>query len=187
MHCAHCGAPIVLGQRFCNKCGQAVAAAPPVPVAAPVPPPQPPPPAQTSTPAPSVGYVRPSRVARHITALALLWIIFSALRLIPGLAMLVMGHMRFPYMMTPMPAPMRVFLGPFLGGLGLAISGLAIVGLIAGGGLLARSPWARVLTIVLGCISLIHFPLGTALGIYTLWVLAPESAGAEYQSLAGAN
>jgi hypothetical protein len=41
-----------------------------------------------------------------------------------------------------------------------------------------------MLAIVLGCISLIHFPLGTALGIYTLWVLIPEHAEAEYQRLA---
>ena len=27
------------------------------------------------------------------------------------------------------------------------------------------------------------FPLGTALGIYTLWVLLPEESGAEYDRL----
>jgi len=188
MQCANCGAPVVLGQRFCNKCGQPVAgAATPVLVAVPVPPPQPAPASQTTTPSPSTGYVRPSRVARHITALGLLWIIFSGLRLIPGLALLVMGHTRFPFMMAPIPAPMRLFIGPFLGGLGIIFSAFAIAGLIAGGGLLAHSPWARMLTIVLACISLIHFPLGTGLGIYTLWVLAPQGSCAEYQSLERAN
>ena len=188
MQCANCGAPVVIGQRFCNKCGQPVAGmAPPIPAAVPVPPPQPTPAVLTSTPVSGVGYARPSRVARHVTTLGLLWIIFSGLRLIPGLALLVMGHTRLPFMMMPIPAPMRLFLGPFLGGLGLIFSGFAIAGLIAGGGLLARSPWARVLTIVLGCISLIHFPIGTALGVYTLWVLAPQGASTEYQSLARAN
>ena len=187
MQCANCGAPVVLGQRFCNKCGQPVAGvAPPIPVAAPVPPPAPVPVTQASTPGPSAGYAQPSRVARHITTLGLLWIIFSGLRLIPGLALLFLGHTRFPFMMMPMPAPLRLFVAPFLGGLGLILSGFAIAGMIAGGGLLARSPWARVLTIVLACISLIHFPLGTALGIYTLWVLAPQCADAEYKSLARA-
>ena len=185
MQCANCGAPVVIGQRFCNKCGQLVAGVvPPAQVAASVPPPQPPPASQTATPAASVGFAAPSRVARHITALGILWIIFSGLRLVPGLALLVLGHTRFPFMITPLPAPLRLFLGPFLGGLGLLFTGFAVAGLIAGGGLLARSPWARMLTIVLGCISLIRFPLGTALGIYTLWVLAPQGASAEYQSLA---
>jgi hypothetical protein len=119
--------------------------------------------------------------------LGVLWIIFSVLRLIPGVAMMVLGHMRFPFMLMPIPAPMRVFLAPFLGGIGLLLSGFAIAGAIAGWGLMARCPWARMLAIVLGCISLIHFPLGTALGIYTLWVLVPAGADNEYKALARAN
>jgi hypothetical protein len=67
------------------------------------------------------------------------------------------------------------------------ILGFAIAGGIAGWGLMAHAPWARMLAIVLGCISLIHFPFGTALGIYTLWVLVPGDADAEYRSLAGVN
>jgi hypothetical protein len=111
----------------------------------------------------------------------------SALRLIPGVALMAFGHMRFPFMLMPIPAPMRLFLAPFLGMIGLLISGYAIAGVIAGWGLLVHAPWARLLAIVLGCISLIHFPFGTALGIYTLWVLIPEHAEAEYQGLARAS
>jgi hypothetical protein len=119
--------------------------------------------------------------------LGVLWIIVSALRLIPGLAMMALGHMRFPFMLMPIPEPIRLFVAPFLGAIGLLVSAFAIAGVIAGWGLLAHFPWARMLAIILGCISLIHFPLGTALGIYTLWVLVPEGADTEYQSLAGAN
>jgi hypothetical protein len=115
--------------------------------------------------------------------LGVLWIIFSVLRLIPGLAMMVVGHMRFPFMLMPIPGPLRLFLAPFVSGIGLLISGFAIAGLIAGWGLMSRSPWARMLAIVLGCISLIHFPFGTALGIYTLWVLVPQGADVEYRNL----
>jgi len=187
MHCAHCGAPLMPNQRFCSKCGQPVAAATaPAPAAVPVPPPQPLV-DRTSAPGPSAGFALPSRVARHLGVLGVLWVIFSGLRLIPGLALIGLGHMHFPFMFAPIPAPMRLFLTPFLGAIGLLVSGFAIAGLIAGIGLLAHSPWARMLTIVLGCISLIHFPFGTALGIYTLWVLVPESADAEYRRLARAN
>lgn len=45
---------------------------------------------------------------------------------------------------------------------------------VAGFGLLQRKRWARVLGIVAGALSLVHFPLGTVLGIYTLWVLLKE-------------
>jgi len=123
-------------------------------------------------------------VARHISLLGALWIAFSVVRLIPGVALMVFGHMRFPFMFMPIPAPIRLFLAPFLGAIGLLISGFAIAGVIAGWGLLTHTPWARMLAIVLGCISLIHFPFGTALGVYTLWVLIPERAEAEYQRLA---
>ena len=44
-----------------------------------------------------------------------------------------------------------------------------------------------MLAIVLGCISLIHFPVGTALGVYTLWVLIPEGGEIEYLRLARIN
>jgi len=88
--------------------------------------------------------------------------------------------------MWPLPSPLRAFLGPVLGGLGVLIAGFSMAGLLAGIGLMARSPWARMLAIVMGCINLIHFPLGTALVIYTLWVLVPQGADADYRRLVSA-
>jgi hypothetical protein len=43
-----------------------------------------------------------------------------------------------------------------------------------------------MLTIVFGAISLIDIPFGTALGIYTLWVLLPAESEEEYRSMASA-
>ena len=40
------------------------------------------------------------------------------------------------------------------------------------------------LAIVLGFFVLFHFVLGTALGIYTLWVLLPAQSQIEYQRTA---
>jgi hypothetical protein len=48
---------------------------------------------------------------------------------------------------------------------------LALPEIIGGWGLLAQKQWARVLVIVLGILHLANFPFGTALGVYTLWVL----------------
>jgi len=122
-------------------------------------------------------------VARHTKVLGILWTIFSALRLIPAVAMLVFGHARFPFLLAPFPGMFHAFLGPLLSMIGLGILGLAIAGLIAGLGLMTFKPWARVLAIILGCINLIHIPFGTALGIYTLWVLFSSGADREYQRL----
>jgi hypothetical protein len=60
----------------------------------------------------------------------------------------------------------------------------AVAGAIAGWGLIERRTWARTLAIVLGALALFDFPLGTGLGIYTLWVLASSSSEMEYRTIA---
>jgi zinc-ribbon domain len=176
MYCVQCGSQVLSHHVFCSKCGHRLADAVAAPPAAPA-----------GVPGSSPGSAGASRVSQHLNVLAILWIVFSVLRLIPGLAMLAFSHMRFPFLLVPFPAPLHAFLTPILSTIGLAISAVAIAGVIAGWGLMTRQSWARVLTIVLGCISLIHFPLGTALGIYTLWVLFPPEAEREYVRLAGNN
>ncbi len=60
----------------------------------------------------------------------------------------------------------------------LVIGGFLVLvsapGIIAGIGLLSYQPWARILTLVLGILNLPGFPTGTALGVYTLYVLLDE-------------
>jgi len=48
---------------------------------------------------------------------------------------------------------------------------LCLPSILAGWGLLKRKPWARIVAIILGVLSLPGIPLGTAIGIYTLWVM----------------
>jgi hypothetical protein len=52
-----------------------------------------------------------------------------------------------------------------------------------GWGLMQHQPWARIAAIVLGVLAIFHPPLGTALGIYTLWVLLADEGGLEYQRM----
>jgi len=48
--------------------------------------------------------------------------------------------------------------------------------------LLQREPWARTLAVILGFVSLFfNIPFGTALGIYTLWVLLPAESDVAYE------
>jgi hypothetical protein len=53
---------------------------------------------------------------------------------------------------------------------------LGFPGLLAGYGLLKRKPWARYLALILGVLELVNFPVGTAIGVYTLLILLQESA-----------
>lgn len=50
----------------------------------------------------------------------------------------------------------------------------ALPSLIAGIGLLNRQSWAMTLTLILGCLKLFSFPIGTAIGVYTIWVYAED-------------
>ncbi len=60
---------------------------------------------------------------------------------------------------------------------------VAVLGVIAGIGILGLQPWARTLLIVLAVLALFSFPLGTILGIYTLWVLASRDSELEFARL----
>lgn len=83
-------------------------------------------------------------------------------------------------------------LGRLLGPLVLFVLGgtlfvLAAGGILVGRGLLKHEGWARGVALVLSVLALFHPPFGTALGIYTLWVLLSGNAGMEYARLAGAS
>jgi hypothetical protein len=71
-------------------------------------------------------------------------------------------------------------------GVGMILMTSGILGILAGWGLMERQPWGRPLGIVLGFLALFHFPVGTVLGIYTLWVLLPAGSAQEYQRTARA-
>jgi hypothetical protein len=64
----------------------------------------------------------------------------------------------------------------------LSVSGvflaLGIPSLVAGIGLLKHKGWARVWAIVLAILALASFPIGTAAGIYALWVLTQKETEA---------
>jgi hypothetical protein len=51
---------------------------------------------------------------------------------------------------------------------------VALPSLIGGWGLLNRQSWAMTLVLIVGCLKLFSFPIGTAIGIYTIWVYAED-------------
>jgi hypothetical protein len=46
--------------------------------------------------------------------------------------------------------------------------------------LLRRKNWGRILAIIVGVLDLANFPIGTAIGIYSLWVLLQDGASAYF-------
>jgi hypothetical protein len=154
MFCDKCGTQLQADQRFCSQCGKQVEG---ISLVAP----------------------RPGRVAGHVRFLGILWLALSAFDAVGGVVALILGNSLFSRWG---PADIPMFLHPLMIGVGIFSIGKAALGFIAGLGLLYRQPWARLLAIVVGVISLfINIPFGTALGIYTLWVLLPTHSEAEYE------
>ena len=126
---------------------------------------------------------------RNLQPLGIMWCLFAVYRVMAGLFGMVFlkafagngwgGHFGNDYWGPP--HGFWPVLLPVIGFFTLVYAGLAA---FTGWSLLNRKPWGRTLAIVAGVMALFKFPMGTALGIYTLWVLAPRQAGMEWDRIA---
>jgi len=110
---------------------------------------------------------------QHITILGWLYIVFGALGLVAAIiTMLVLGGSGL------ISGDARS--AALLSGIGLfvavIISVLSLPSVIAGWGLLKRKSWSRLLAIVLGALNILNFPVGTAIGVYTIWALTQNES-----------
>ncbi len=157
MFCDRCGAAVQPEQRFCGRCGKEFSGA--------------------------IAHPWPNRVQEHIRLLGILWLALSAFSAVAGVVLFILANTVFAHL-HEMGAPPETPAG-FLRSLFITISIIvlakAVAGFFAGWGLLRREPWARMLTIVLAFLALFHIPFGTALGIYSLWVLLPAQSELEYE------
>lgn len=180
MFCDRCGHPLRDDAQFCSACGKRL-----VPSAV----------------APAVALAAPAadgRVVRHLKVLASLWLVYALLRLMASFWLFIFGRTFIPAVFDGFTAGGPwVHVGPFGGGFpldrlisggmmfaGFWVAAFAVLQLVTAWGLFDHRPWARILALVLGFLALLRFPFGTALGIYTLWVLLPGAAGQEYDRLA---
>lgn len=105
---------------------------------------------------------------------------FSALELVGGIGALIIGGWVFGP--DGPAAGVPSFIRPLVTAMGICSIIKAGLGFPAGWGLLNRLPWARPMAIVVGVVSLFfNVPFGTALGVYTLWVLLPSHSEEEYE------
>ncbi len=128
-----------------------------------------------------VSAIAQSRLERHLHTLAVLWIVIGGLFVIPFAILMLLGTST--HFILRGREPFGVF-GPlilYVGAGTLLI--MAAGGVCVGLGLMQRRPWARAAAIILGVLAIFHPPFGTALGIYTLWVLLADEHGDEYRFL----
>lgn len=177
MVCQTCGTSIGEGVHFCPKCGAQITAAQPV---------------YRGYPHPLMPMYIP-RVQRNLQTLGILWCVLGVYRVVVGLFGIIFlraftthnfgddAWMFGGRWHGPFPPMWFSGLWPLVAGATIFTAALA---LIAGYGLLQRRPWGRVVAIIAAILALIKIPFGTALGIYTLWALAPGASGLEYDSIA---
>ncbi len=131
------------------------------------------------------GAIAQSRLERHLHTLGILWMALGGLFLIPAAALMIFG--RGAHLIIHREEPFAPLFPLFLYIAGSTLLLLAAGGVCVGLGLMQRRPWARTAAIILGVLALLHPPFGTALGIYTLWVLLADEHGDTYRYLARAS
>jgi hypothetical protein len=164
MFCDACGTAVQAGQGFCSQCGKQIVG--PVSFAQP----------------------RPGRVQGHVRLLALFWLAFSAFNTVGAIILYVIANTLLAHVGGfGNPDAPTSFLRPLLSVVAILLLAKAALGFLAGWGLLQHEAWARILALVLAFVSLFtNIPFGTALGIYTMWVLLPSESEREYGTLVAA-
>jgi hypothetical protein len=129
--------------------------------------------------------------ASKVKALSIVWFVYAGYALLKGIVGLAFANAflsgRFgPWMNGPWahgPFPPEIF-GPVL----LRFAWVAVfvrtgLAVAAGWGLHERAQWGRIVAIVAAILSLLRFPIGTALGIWTLVVLLGYRNSTLYEQL----
>jgi len=113
-------------------------------------------------------------VDRHITILGVLHIANSALGIIA--AVIVFTIVAGAGILSGDPEAMTItsIVGSSIA---LFLLVLSVPGIIGGIGLLQHRQWGRILILVVGFLNLLNVPIGTVLGVYSIWVLLKEDTG----------
>ena len=165
MYCNHCGRAVQPGQPFCAACGRPLAAV-------------------------ASGAPRKGRVAENISIVAALWLVWAVLTLFFGFFLFALSDLPFTRFYTPSQQQtipfeqarnLTNYMQGFFVSMAIFLIAQAAAAFLAAWGLLQRKHWARTLALILAFLALLHFPLGTALGVYTLWVLLADEHGEEYR------
>ncbi len=113
----------------------------------------------------------------HIDLVGLLFIVWGLLTALVGVSTLALGIGAVALIASAS----RSGGGVAAGITAAAFTTLAIIAIVWGSAhvvvgvpLRQRKPWARLVALTLGSVDLLLLPYGTALGVYTLWVLLNE-------------
>jgi hypothetical protein len=122
----------------------------------------------------------------HVKVLGILHIAFGALGILVALGLLMLFGGIAGLVGTSAQTENHAAAMGILGIIGVVVFFVVLIlslpGLIAGIGILKFRPWGRILGIVVSALDLVHVPLGTALGVYGLWVLLSNETEALFRN-----
>jgi len=111
---------------------------------------------------------------QHVSFVGALHVGFGILGLLGALAVYLSFNFVYEFIENePIAEKVLSVVGDSLALIILFFSSLGIVG---GAGLFSYKPWARILVMIVSAINCLNIPIGTAKGVYSIWVLMqPET------------
>jgi hypothetical protein len=111
---------------------------------------------------------------QHVTLVGALHVGFGILGLLGALAIYLTFDFVYQFVEEePYVEEMFEFLGSTLS---IIILFISVLGIIGGIGLFSYKPWSRILVMIVSAINCLNVPVGTAKGVYSIWVLMqPET------------
>ena len=160
MFCNQCGNEVQEHARFCSKCGHELSSA-------------------------QIPRKHHHDMNMHVNVLGWLYVGTAVMMGVLALVIIFASQLvtRLP---IPWPPEVPVGILPFIGSI-VVIAGLATMALAgavaaAGIGLLQYTNWGRVLAVIMAVFLALKFPIGTAIAIYTFWVLFSAEGRDHYKT-----
>jgi len=109
---------------------------------------------------------------KHVTVVGTLHIVFAVLGLIGALVIFLAINFAISFVQgEEIPVAVLTTVMVSLSSIIAVVSLLSIIGGIA---LFSYRQWARILIIIMSAINCLNIPIGTAKGIYSIWVLLQD-------------
>jgi hypothetical protein len=118
---------------------------------------------------------------KHISLVGILNIVYGSLALIGAFVLFAIA-IGFRYFfgfisrcshngMDEIPPEVMDIVPLILTVIGILILVFAIIGIIGAVGVMKKKEWVRIIVLVISFFNLLHIPLGTILGVYSIWAL----------------
>jgi len=117
---------------------------------------------------------RTRNMKQHVSLVGALHVGFGILGLLGALALYLSFNFIYEFVEhEPIAEKVLSVVG---GSVALVILFFSSLGIIGGAGLFSYKPWARILVMIVSAINCLNIPIGTAKGVYSIWVLMqPET------------